>query len=607
MNRNLLFLFPVFVFLVLGFSAPLAHADGVLGITTISAEKTYAQADGDFAHGWKWVFSVTVPSNEPVLQMKFGNWTSASGTIPVAGNVRFYSAQSSNAASVGSAISVATADTYGSVINLLPSTNSAFDLSTSTAGRQIQITVEARIPMGSVGGSYTTNYGISTTPDTTAPVITLLGTSPVTIERGTAYTDAGATASDTIDGSINSSVVLSGTVTVASIGTYTLSYNASDLAGNAATTVTRTVVVQDTIAPTGTIGYSTTTPTNQNVTATLTPSEPVTVTNNSGATTTTFTNNGSFTFQFADVASNTGSTTATVGNIDKIVPSLTSFSLNGVVQDVAVNIASTTVAVALASSEPVNWLSVKVEKQIDASVYKIFQSGVGCEDGGSSCAKTWTGDVSQGVRTDGVYRVKVHIKDAAGNEFNDYISKTITVDTTAPVITITGNTSITHDFGTTYTDSGATASDTRDGAVSVVSSGSVNVNAEGDYTITYTAADALGNTATATRTVQVRKVLVTSITVTGANNATTISLNGTLQMSVAVLPANATNKSVSWIIGCDNVTNNCPGGENVGGLDGGGTITSAGLLTSIDLGNMRVRAIAVDGSGVSGSVIIIAQ
>lgn len=38
------------------------------------------------------------------------------------------------------------------------------------------------------------------TVDTTVPVITLLGTTPLTIERGTTYVDAGATASDSFDG-----------------------------------------------------------------------------------------------------------------------------------------------------------------------------------------------------------------------------------------------------------------------------------------------------------------------------------------------------------------------------------------------------------------------
>lgn len=77
----------------------------------------------------------------------------------------------------------------------------------------------------------------------------------------------------------------------------------------------------DSAAPTATISYSTTATTNQDVIATLEPSEPVTVTNNDGSRTKTFTENGSFTFTFVDQVGNNGSTTATVSNIDKTPPS----------------------------------------------------------------------------------------------------------------------------------------------------------------------------------------------------------------------------------------------------------------------------------------------
>jgi hypothetical protein len=78
----------------------------------------------------------------------------------------------------------------------------------------------------------------------------------------------------------------------------------------------------DTIAPTATVGYSQTAPTNQNVVASITPSEPVTITNNGGSASHTFTENGSFTFEFVDAAGNVGSAVATVSNIDKTAPTL---------------------------------------------------------------------------------------------------------------------------------------------------------------------------------------------------------------------------------------------------------------------------------------------
>jgi beta-glucanase (GH16 family) len=87
-------------------------------------------------------------------------------------------------------------------------------------------------------------------------------------------------------------------------------------------------------------------------------------------------------------------------------------------------------------------------------------------------------------------------------------------DTTPPVITLVGAASVNHEQGTTYTDEGATASDTVDGTLSVSSSGNVGTDA-GTYTITYSASDAAGNTSTATRTVIVADTQPPTITLTG--------------------------------------------------------------------------------------------
>lgn len=79
----------------------------------------------------------------------------------------------------------------------------------------------------------------------------------------------------------------------------------------------------DKVAPTATVAYSTTGPTNQNVLATITPSEQVTITNNNGLTSYTFSENGTTSFTFVDAAGNVGTVTATVSNIDKIAPTIT--------------------------------------------------------------------------------------------------------------------------------------------------------------------------------------------------------------------------------------------------------------------------------------------
>ena len=112
-------------------------------------------------------------------------------------------------------------------------------------------------------GTYTVSYNVSnssgnaalevtrtvTVVDTTIPVITLLGDDPVTIEVGDTYTDAGATATDTYDGDLTSSIETVSNVDTAVVGTYTVAYNVSDSSGNAALEVTRTVTVVDTTIP----------------------------------------------------------------------------------------------------------------------------------------------------------------------------------------------------------------------------------------------------------------------------------------------------------------------------------------------------------------------
>ena len=133
------------------------------------------------------------------------------------------------------------------------------------------------------------------------------------------------------NGNVTATITPSEPVTITNNGgsnSYTFTTNGSftfnfvDASGNTGS-VTATVNNIDKTGPTATVSYSTTDPTNGNVTATITPSESVTITNNGGSATYTFTANGSFTFNFTDTAGNTGSITATVNNIDKSSPTAT--------------------------------------------------------------------------------------------------------------------------------------------------------------------------------------------------------------------------------------------------------------------------------------------
>lgn len=81
-------------------------------------------------------------------------------------------------------------------------------------------------------------------PDTKAPVITLNGSATINLSVGDSFTDLGATATDEIDGNISNNIIVAGdTVDTSKEGTYVITYNVSDAAGNAAAQLTRTVIV----------------------------------------------------------------------------------------------------------------------------------------------------------------------------------------------------------------------------------------------------------------------------------------------------------------------------------------------------------------------------
>ena len=80
--------------------------------------------------------------------------------------------------------------------------------------------------------------------DTTPPVINLIGDSTIELFIGDTYEDSGATAIDDTDGDITSLIIVDvSSVNTAVVGTYIVTYNVSDAAGNNATEVSRTINV----------------------------------------------------------------------------------------------------------------------------------------------------------------------------------------------------------------------------------------------------------------------------------------------------------------------------------------------------------------------------
>jgi formylglycine-generating enzyme required for sulfatase activity len=116
------------------------------------------------------------------------------------------------------------------------------------------VTVTGTVDMNTTG-TYILTYSVAdaagnevnasrtvTVVDTTNPVLTLLGDANMSQAKDSAWVDPGATASDSLDGNLTSSITITGTVDVNTTGVYTLTYSVSDGASNEAN-ATRTVHV----------------------------------------------------------------------------------------------------------------------------------------------------------------------------------------------------------------------------------------------------------------------------------------------------------------------------------------------------------------------------
>jgi hypothetical protein len=128
------------------------------------------------------------------------------------------------------------------------------------------------------------------------------------------------------------------------------------------------------------------------------------------------------------------------------------------------------------------------------------------------------------------------------------------------------------------------------GQATIDQTGLLKAVKNGTVTVKATANDGSGVVGTKEIAISNQTIKVTAITVTGKNGATTITTNGgTLQMIANVVPADATNKTVTWSV--ENGT-------------GSATIDASGLLTATGNGTVTVKATANDGSGIVGQTVI---
>jgi prepilin-type N-terminal cleavage/methylation domain-containing protein len=459
----------------------------------------------------------------------------------------------------------------------------------------------------SVVGTYTITYNVSdnagnaATPvtrtinvvDNQAPVITLNGSTPVNINVGSTYSDAGATAIDDIDGDVTSNIVVTGTVNPSVIGTYTITYTVKDSANNTATS-TRTVNVIDNVVPTVAFGTNGNSTWAKSRSTTATVSDNVSVNTSSlkyqwttsttapseASFTTSFTNGGTITSPAGvtgtyylwilgkDNASNTMIARSNVFNLDNTAPIITlngsnpvninvgstysdagatatdtnsgisgsvtstgsvnpsvmgTYTITYTATDNAGNTATSTrtvnvidnVAPTVAFNPNGNSTSAKTrsttvtvsDENLDTSSLKYLWNTSTISPSEASFTTSFTsGDtITSPDGVTGTYYLWILAKDNFNNT-TITSSSVFNLDNTAPVITMNGSNPANIALGSTYSDAGASATDSIDGTVNVTSTGTVDPNVIGTYTITYDATDTAGNTATVIRTVNVAEI-----------------------------------------------------------------------------------------------------
>ena len=374
----------------------------------------------------------------------------------------------------------------------------------------------------SVIGNYTVTYNVSdaagnaatqvtrtvnVTADQTIPVITLSGVNPQSIELGTAYSELGATATDNIDGDISASIVIDATtVNVNTIGSYTVTYNVSDAAGNAATQITRTVnVTADQTSPVITLEGANP----QSIVLGTAYSEL-------GASATDNTD--------GDISANI-SIDATAVNVNTVGNYTVTYNVSDAAGNPATQVTRTVNVTANADT------TIPVITLVGANP-QIIELGTAYSELGATATDNIDGDISANISIDatyvdintvGDYTVTYNISDAAGNPATQ-VTRTVTItpDTTIPVITLVGANPQSIELGTAYSELGASATDNIDGDISasvVIVATDVDINTEGDYTVTYNVSDAAGNPADeVTRTVTITPdATIPVITLVGAN------------------------------------------------------------------------------------------
>ncbi|OIP99313.1 MAG: hypothetical protein AUK35_08450 [Zetaproteobacteria bacterium CG2_30_46_52] len=312
--------------------------------------------------------------------------------------------------------------------------------------------------------------------DQTAPVISLNGANPMYVALGSSFVDPGHLVADNVDSRLTEATV-TGTVDTNTLNTYTLTYNVSDAAGNAATTVTRTVIVSDQTAPV----------------ISLNGANPMTVAHGS-----TFADPGSSVTDNVD----TGLVATVNGTVNTSALGSNTLSYN--VSDTAGNVATTVTRTVNVIDQTAPDITVNGSNPVDVQSNATYVDAYATvTDNIDATIATLVGVSNVNTSVAGTYTVTYNYTDTAGNAAAT-VTRTVNViaDTIAPVITLNGASTISLLTGTAFTDPGTTVTDNVDTGLTATVTGTVDIYTAATYTLTYNVSDAAGNAATpVTRTV----------------------------------------------------------------------------------------------------------
>jgi len=206
----------------------------------------------------------SIDGTDPVTTYVNGNQqVVSSATISTAAPATYiitYSAVDSagNRTSVTRSVIIGNPDGTVSTGSTSTSGTSSASGSTSTTGGSTKTTTTTTTSTSTKTPATTSATATTTTAvkDTTAPVVTLNGAAAMQVTQGGTFTDPGATATDNVDGNLTSKIVETGKVDTSTVGLYTLTYSATDAAGNTGS-VSRVVSVVAPAPSTSTTASST--------------------------------------------------------------------------------------------------------------------------------------------------------------------------------------------------------------------------------------------------------------------------------------------------------------------------------------------------------------